>query len=127
MKGLHYDSDRRDLWIGTLDGLSRLRLSTGEDGGDLETLSVYPNPYVRAGRQPLIFSGLPLGATLRIYSAAGDLVATREAEAGRGTITWDGLNEAGYLVAGGVYYYGAESESGESVSGRFALVKGARP
>ena len=127
VKGLHYDSDRGDLWIGTLDGLSRLRLSTGEDGRDRETLSVYPNPYVRAGRQSLTFSGLPLGSTLRIYSASGDLVATRRGEAGRGTISWDGLNEAGYLVAAGVYYYVAESESGEPVSGRFALVKGARP
>ncbi len=126
VKGLRFDADRGDLWIGTLDGLSRLRLRTG-DGGQPELASVYPNPYTTTGREEVSITGLPLGATLRIYSASGDLVATRRGEAGRGTITWDGLNEAGYLVAAGVYYYVAESESGESVSGRFALVKGARP
>ncbi len=122
VKGLHYDSDRGDLWIGTLEGLSRLRLRTGDDPTELA--SVYPNPYLTTGREEVSITGLPLGATLRIYSASGDLVATRRGEAGRGTITWDGLNEAGYLVAAGVYYYVAESESGEAVSGRFALVKG---
>ena len=126
VKGLRYDADGGDLWIGTLDGLSRLRLRAVDDGRP-ELASVYPNPYVTAGREEVSITGLPLGATLRIYSASGDLVATRRGEAGRGTITWDGLNEAGYLVAAGVYYYVAESESGEPVSGRFALVKGARP
>ena len=126
VKGLRYDADGGDLWIGTLDGLSRLRLRAVDDGRP-EVASVYPNPYVTAGREEVSITGLPLGATLRIYSASGDLVATRRGEAGRGTITWDGLNEAGYLVAAGVYYYVAESESGEPVSGRFALVKGARP
>ena len=126
VKGLRYDADRGDLWIGTLDGLSRLRLRTMDDG-ETEVASVYPNPYMTTGREEVSITGLPLGATLRIYSASGDLVAIRRGEAGRGTITWDGLNEAGYLVAAGVYYYVAESESGESVSGRFALVKGARP
>ena len=126
VKGLRYDGDRGELWIGTLDGLSRLRLTPGDDG-PAEISNVYPNPYARTGRQELTFAGLPLGAGLRIYSVSGDLVADLHGEAGRGTITWDGQNDAGYLVASGVYYYVAEGESGESVSGRFALVNGARP
>ena len=78
------------------------------------------------GRQELTISGLPLGASLRIFSVSGDLVADLRGQAGRGTITWNGLNEAGFLVAAGVYYYVAESETGESVSGRFALLNGVR-
>ena len=79
---------------------------------------------MRTGLQELTFKGLPLGASLRIYSASGDLVTGLRGEAGLGTVTWDGQNEAGYLVASGVYYYVAENEAGESVSGRFALVSG---
>ena len=126
VKGLRYDGDRGELWIGTLDGLSRLRLAPGDDGPG-EISSVYPNPYVTTGRRELTFAGLPLGAGLRIYSVSGDLVADLHGEAGRGTITWDGQNDAGYLVASGVYYYVAEGESGQTLSGRFALVNGARP
>ena len=124
VKGLRYDGERGELWIGTLDGLSRLRL-TPEDGRGSETLEVYPNPFLRTGHRELTFEGLPLGADLRIYSASGDLVTDLPGEAD-GSVTWDGQNDAGYLVASGVYYYVAENEAGESVSGRFALVKGAR-
>ena len=125
VKGLRYDSDRGELWIGTLDGLSRLRLSS-EDGPPPEASRVFPNPFVRTGGRELTFTGLPLGAGLRIYSASGDLVADLRGDAGLGTVTWDGQNNAGYLVASGIYYYLAEGESGESVSGRFALVNGGR-
>ena len=125
VKGLRYDRDRGVMWIGTLEGLSRLCL-TPVDGGGPEVFNVHPNPYVTTGRQELTIKGLPLGASLRIYSVSGDLVADLRGQAGRGTITWDGLNEAGYLVATGVYYYVAESETGESVSGRFALLNGVR-
>jgi len=125
VKGLRYDSGRGELWIGTLDGLSRLRVTT-EDGGRPEASEVYPNPFVRTGGRQLTFTGLPLGASLRIYSASGDLVADLRGEPGLGSVTWDGQNDAGYLVASGIYYYVAEGEAGESVSGRFALVNGAR-
>lgn len=124
VKGLRYDGERGVLWIGTLDGLSRLRLTPVDEP---KPPNVHPNPYVTTGRQELTITGLPLGASLRIYSVSGDLVADLRGQAGRGTITWNGLNEAGFLVAAGVYYYVAESETGESVSGRFALLNGVRP
>ena len=125
VKGLRYDGERRELWIGTLDGLSRLLLPGEDDIGPREP-KVFPNPYVRTGLGELTFRDLPLGADLRIYSVSGELVADLPGE-GEGSITWDGQNDAGYLVASGVYYYVAENEAGDSVSGRFALVSGARP
>ena len=124
IKGLTFDPDRGELWIGTFDGLNRLRLVGTSEPGDPEGLTVFPNPFVTAGRQSLTFAGLPLGSRLRIYNVAGDLVAAVQADPGRGTVSWQGINEAGFLVASGIYYYVAEGEGGDRVDGRFAVVGG---
>jgi hypothetical protein len=39
-------------------------------------------------------------------------------------VIWNGLNDGGFLIASGMYYYVAEGESGERTRGRFAVVKG---
>lgn len=123
VKGLLYDASRGELWIGTFDGLSRLGLLTAP-GGEPAGPTVYPNPFVTAGRRQLRFAGLPLGAALRIYTVAGELVASLHADPGRGAIAWNGQSDAGFLVASGVYYYVADGEAGDRVRGRFAVVGG---
>jgi glucose/arabinose dehydrogenase len=71
-------------------------------------LSVHPNPY-RLGEGPLRIDagqGNVLG-TVRVYSVAGELVATL-GPGGAGsestTVTWDGRDRAGRPVRAGVYY-----------------------
>ena len=126
VKGLTFDSRRGELWIGTFDGLNRLRIVASDETEGPEGFAVYPNPFVTAGRQELTFIGLPLSAALRIYSVAGESVASLQVDPGRATVTWNGQNDSGFLVASGIYYYIAEGESGERTRGRFAVVNGAR-
>lgn len=49
---------------------------------------------------------------VRIFNVAGQLVKTYSghADAGRLTITWDGVNEQGSQVASGVYFFRAEAK-----------------
>jgi ligand-binding sensor domain-containing protein len=126
VKGLTFDSRLGEMWIGTFDGLSRLRVGASEETDGPEGFSVYPNPFVTAGRDELTFTGLPLSAALRIYTIAGEPVAALQVDPGRASITWNGLNDSGFLVASGIYYYIAEGETGERSRGRFAVVNGAR-
>lgn len=124
IKGLLFDEAQGEMWIGTFDGLNRLRVVASETEDGPEGFAVYPNPYVTTGRRPLTFTGLPLGAALRIFTVAGEPVATLQVEPGRASTTWNGLNDAGFLVGSGIYYYVAEGESGDSTLGRFAVVQG---
>ncbi|MCC7262556.1 MAG: T9SS type A sorting domain-containing protein [Candidatus Latescibacteria bacterium] len=122
VKSLLFDPEKRELWIGTFDGLSRLHLGevTTPGGG---SLTVYPNPFVLEGSgSTLHFAGLPLGASLRIFSLSGQLVAQLDGTPGQGTIEWRGQNQAGVLVGSGVYFFVATDEAGHSTKGKFAVV-----
>lgn len=122
VKSLLFDPEKRELWIGTFDGLSRLHLGESTSSGG-DGLSVYPNPFVLESRgSPLCFAGLPLGASLRIFSLAGELVAQLDGVPGQGSLLWRGQNQAGVLVGSGVYFFVATDEAGRSIKGKFAVV-----
>ncbi len=126
VKSLLYDEAGDELWIGTFDGLSRLTLGAsapGEKPG--EGLVVYPNPFDPLQGQ-LTVSGLPLGASLRIYRPSGQLVSNLPGQAGRGTISWKGVNEVGFLVGSGVYLIVAEDADGNVRRGKLAVINGSR-
>ncbi len=122
VKSLLFAPENRELWIGTYDGLSRLRLGEGDRPGD-GSLSVYPNPFVlESAGSTLHFAGLPLGASLRIFALSGELVAQLEGVPGQGSLEWRGQNQAGVLVGSGVYFYLATDEAGRTTKGKFAVV-----
>jgi ligand-binding sensor domain-containing protein len=122
VKSLLFDPEKRELWIGTFDGLSRLHLGEAPTPGG-GGLKVYPNPFVLEGRgATLRFSGLPLGASLRIFTLAGELVAQLDGVPGQGTLEWGGQNQAGILVGSGIYLFAVTDEAGRSIRGKFAVV-----
>jgi len=121
VKSLLLDEQQSELWVGTINGLSRLNLAQGTAAGT--DLKVYPNPFVLDFRVPtLTFANLPLGAALRIFALGGQLVRQIDGQPGRGTLTWNGQNDVGYLVGSGIYFFIAEDETGTRVEGKFALV-----
>jgi len=110
---------------------------------DLEKIKVVPNPYVVSatwepptlftrGRGPreLHFTHMPKDATIRIYTVAGDLVATIEHHStfDDGTAEWNMLTKDRLDIAYGVYVYHIEAlddkgnKIGERV-GKFAVIK----
>ncbi|HIM57577.1 MAG TPA: T9SS type A sorting domain-containing protein, partial [Candidatus Latescibacteria bacterium] len=106
---------------------SRLRISAGSEGGEpLSGLVVYPNPFVTGEADELTFSGLPLGASLKIYGLDGQLVAQVPGVPGRATLSWRGQNEAGFIVGSGIYYFVADDSGGKRITGKVAVVNGSR-
>lgn len=121
VNSLLFDQESEMLWIGTLDGLSRLQVQLA-DGTAGSAAQIHPNPLVLNSRGgQLTLSGLPLGAGVSIYTASGQLVRRIEGVPGVGSATWDGLNEANFLVGSGVYYFVA-SDGSAHVLGKFAVV-----
>ena len=124
VNSLLFDRDSGELWIGTFDGLSRLKISLGSESGSDE-LIVYPNPLVLSSRNAsLTFSGLPLGAELQIFDLGGNLVWRHQGTPGKASVSWSGQNQAGFLVGSGVYFYVAHDETGNTTSGKFAVING---
>lgn len=122
VNSLYFDPENGALWIGTLGGMSRLQL-----GGSGTTVGprayAYPNPFHLGVRgASLTFADLPLGAGVRIFTAAGELVRVLEGAAGEGAVTWNGQSAAGFLAGSGIYYFVAQAETGDLVRGKFAVI-----
>ncbi|HVP39240.1 MAG TPA: hypothetical protein VMS93_08670, partial [Candidatus Saccharimonadales bacterium] len=104
---------------------------------DVAHVKVVPNPYrfraewdlkpaaADATGTHINFNHLPCGHfTLRIFSAAGDLVRTfHESDALRsGTLEWNLVTRNGQDVHAGIYVYSLESDVGQTV-GRFVVIR----
>ena len=85
-----------------------------------ERIAVYPNPYRPQGRPPLVFTGVPLKARVRIFSPGGELIWSgleddseqRKLSARTGEVLWNGVNESGLLVNSGIYIYTIDAANG---------------
>jgi hypothetical protein len=84
----------------------------------------YPNPF-NATTQ--ISFALPQAGNvaLKIYNVAGQLVKSfnQEMQAGNHTITWDGINSKGDVVASGVYFYKLDVDKQFSKTLKMTLLK----
>jgi hypothetical protein len=106
--GRTYDVDLtglRDTRGRSFDARARVRLDVTE----LTRLRLFPNP-LDPTRHDLTIAGLPLGATVTVYTVAGERVWSGEEADGDGGLQWDGRNDAGVAVAPGIYLLVAEHE-----------------
>lgn len=85
-----------------------------------------PNPFTSSTRLSYSLPGNePAEASLGIYDVAGRLVSTLvdgPQPAGSHSVTWDGSDQGGKRVAGGVYYYVLEA-AGQKAVGRLLYVR----
>ena len=122
VNSLYFDRENDALWIGTLDGMSRLQLGASGTAAGPQAYA-YPNPFhIGVRGASLTFSDLPLGAGVRIFTAAGELIRQLDGAAGEGAVTWNGQSAAGFLVGSGIYYFVAQAETGNAVRGKFAVI-----
>ncbi len=98
---------------------------------------VVPNPYIASaafeperfavsgrGERRLEFRSIPQGATVRIYTLAGDLVATL-AHDGSTTdmVPWDLRSKDNLEVAPGLYLFHVDAGDAGTFVGKFAIIK----
>lgn len=92
---------------------------------DVHLLDNYPNPFQN---QTTIAFQLPVAtnARIQIYNTAGQLVRTilnRNMPAGHHTVSWDGTNNSGQTVSGGVYFFQLKTGDGFSAGKRLVLLR----
>jgi hypothetical protein len=84
-----------------------VRIGEGSGGNGFTSVAAYPNPFDPDGEPTRVLFTLeePAEVTVRVYSVAGRLVrrGSMDAAAGGNAFAWDGKDEAGDVVANGVY------------------------
>lgn len=128
---IFYSNSRMTSWCGTRNGrlsiykdsLDSLITTTDERADQLTTidnhhlLQNYPNPF---NATTIIAYELAQSAQveLAIFNLAGQRIKTLVNETqqqGSCKITWDGADESGLAVAGGVYFYHFRADDGQSI------------
>jgi hypothetical protein len=117
-------------------GSHRRTPATAASVGPVSSLDIYavPNPFVYGNPSRCFFEGesctnriefrnLPERASIRIYSVAGDLVATIDHGPDSrgnlfGSVVWEQQSDSGLQVSPGLYIYHVESRA-EDAPGRF--------
>ena len=90
---------------------------------------VYPNPCYPGKGQIITITNLPLNSKVYIYTISGELVRELNdvteitEEGGSATATWDLRNDAGNMVAQGVYIYLIPEATGDRRTGKIAIIK----
>jgi hypothetical protein len=108
-----------NVWIGTDNGLSRFESGIGAPAENLSLVVAFPNPFIiEEGNEILTFDRLPYETKVSIFTVAGELV--REIIS---SDQWDGRNEAGELVASGIYLFYVQEQSGRSAVGKIAVIR----
>lgn len=99
----------------------------------LGTVHVVPNPFNPSDRANRLqfgnenrvsFVGLPSPATVRIFTASGDLVQVIENQDGNDAVDWDLRNGDGDDVVGGLYLFQVDASNGAlTKTGHFVIVR----
>jgi hypothetical protein len=97
---------------------------------DALNVSVFPNPFREVSGFPdppdansIVFNNLPARATIRIYTASGELLRVLEHDdPNSGQETWDQLSTARQRAAPGIYFYTVESPVG-TADGTIVIIK----
>ncbi len=90
---------------------------------------VYPNPCYPNRGQVVTIANLPPNSKVYIYTISGELVRTLDGateismEGGSVTATWNLRNDAGYMVAKGIYVYLVLEATGGKKIGKIAVIK----
>ncbi|MFQ6604052.1 MAG: hypothetical protein ACE5D8_00715 [Fidelibacterota bacterium] len=106
------------------------RMISSDRKGSLADVRVVPDPYIVTNiweqtefGKKLQFNHLPDQCTIKIYSLAGDHIATIDHDDTRGYAFWDMRTKNDQFIAPGVYFYHIQTPDKEETTGRFLVIK----
>jgi ligand-binding sensor domain-containing protein len=126
-----FNPNTGDVWIGTTNGLSRLRTAVTAPKQDLSQLSGYPNPFILDEQSGSCSDGgfritnLAERSAVKIFNIAGELIRSFSVEEVPGAqICWNGRDASENLVPSGIYFFVAFVEdTGASAVGKVAVIR----
>jgi hypothetical protein len=93
----------------------------------LADVIVYPNPYKpnsALGHDKIIFDGLPVNSTVRIYTLRGKLLRELSSKIDAGQILWDACDDSGEKLVSDIYLYIVAAENMSSTKkGKLAIIR----
>ncbi|MCH7761921.1 T9SS type A sorting domain-containing protein [candidate division TA06 bacterium] len=111
-----------EVWIGTAHGLSRFQTSYFPKP-DIKNIKVYPNPFIPSrGHSFITFNNVPTGATIHIYTLAGELIQELK-ETGLSLVEWDGLTDRREEAVSGLYLFTVKDPQGGKRVGKFVIIR----
>ena len=124
VKVMTLDPDNGYVYIGTNHGLSRAKTPYSEPLEKPEDLTIYPNPFIPSQHSHCVIDNLAVDTEVGIYTASGYKIRYYDDQtvAGR-QLLWDGTNEAGDLVASGIYLVVSKTVSGDARVGKILVVR----
>lgn len=91
--------------------------------GSFNGFKAYPNPVrLDQNQTGVTFKNVPGKVRLRVYSSRGQVVLDQNRDQGTQFI-WNLTNDAGSIVAPGIYIYLITDSAGESVRGKLAVLR----
>ncbi len=109
------DQKNGKIFVGQAGGLIAFSTNAPAPNPDYSALHVYPSPYLPANGGLLTIDGLIKDSDITIIDVSGNKVRFFSSPGGR-VATWDGRDDAGNLVATGVYFIVASDKEGNTVS-----------
>jgi hypothetical protein len=105
------DTKNGEAYLGTPKGISRVSSIYQQGEPDYSSMYIYPNPVIEHSDDAIkvTITGLAGGSTVKIFTVGGRLVATIDGSLLGSTVTWNGRDENGKLLASGVYIAAAAS------------------
>ena len=90
----------------------------------LNGAKAYPNPWRsdKHANMSIQFDGMPAASLIKIFTVSGHEVKELSADS-NGKASWDRTNDAGQLVASGVYIFLIIDPQGNETSGKLAIIK----
>lgn len=137
LSALSIDIEKRTITAATPHFSIFAVIMTGAaSASDLDGVRVYPVPYKPNGSNPdegrpyfsgdansgIVFDNLPAGASIKIYTFSGRLVARSDGSAG-GRIQWDARNTDGRSVASGAYFAVVSAPGSKSVVKNLVIIR----
>jgi hypothetical protein len=122
------DADGHESWL-TNRNPDPITISSSA-APDALGVSVFPNPFRLTSGFPstedansIVFNNLPAQATIRIYTASGELIRVIEHDnPDVGQAVWDQLSTARQRTAPGIYFYTVDSPVG-AAQGSIVIIK----
>jgi len=110
-------------------GIYKVFYYKGDAVTDLRKAIVYPNPYRPNDNNPntgdensgIIFTNIPSGSKVSIFTIAGEKVNDLESTVNR--VVWDGKNASKVNVASGIYVYVIKTKDGQYITGKLSIIR----
>ena len=118
---LAVDEKEGEVWIGTENGLSRLKYPGISPMENLADILPYPNPVIiKTGEEKVSFTLPPYGSNIKIFTAVGEFI--KEITSAQNW-KWNLRNQSGKLVSGGIYLFLVTDAQGDTHVGKIAVIR----